>query len=339
MVQDLTAKVPAEFPAFVADRHGDQVKRGVATLARDQLPEGEVVIKVAWSSVNYKDALATIPNGRVARTSPLVPGVDLAGEVVASADPGIRAGATVVVHGYDLGVAHHGGFAAYARVPARWVVPLPEGLNGRQAMIIGTAGYTAALSVDQLERRGLEPGSGPVLVTGASGGVGSMAVGILAARGYEVVASTGKQAEHDWLRRHGASEVIDRRELSEGRSRPLEKERWAAAVDCVGGATLATVIASLRQDGAVAASGLTGGAELSTTVFPFILRGVALLGVDSVQTPIERRRAIWERLATDLRPKDLDGLAADEVGLDGVERILDAILAAQVRGRTLVRPG
>ncbi len=339
MAEDLTAKVPAEIPAFVTERQGDQVSRGAATIARDGLGEGEVVIKVAWSSVNYKDALATVPNGRVARVSPLVPGVDLAGEVVSSADPGVRPGTAVVAHGYDLGVAHHGGYAAYARVPAGWVVPLPPGLSPRQAMIIGTAGYTAALSVDQLERRGLEPGSGPVLVTGASGGVGSMAVGILAARGYEVVASTGKQAEHAWLRRHGAAEVIDRRELSEPSGRPLDKERWAAAVDCVGGTTLASVIAGLRQDGAVAASGLTGGAELSTTVFPFILRGVALLGVDSVQTPIERRRAIWERLATDLRPRDLDGLAAGEVGLDGLEPVLDAILAGQLKGRTLVRPG
>ena len=333
------AGVPGAFPALLAVRRGDQVERQVTELGPGDLPEGEVVVQVAWSSVNYKDALATIPKGQVARSWPLVPGIDLAGQVVASTSAEVTTGTEVVVHGYDLGVAHHGGFAAYARVPAAWVVPLPAGLSSRQAMIIGTAGFTAALSVDQLERRGLTPGDGPVVVTGASGGVGSMAVGILATRGYEVVASTGKTAEADWLRQRGASEVIGRDELGTDTGKPLDKERWAGAVDCVGGTTLAGVLRTLRYRAAVAASGLTGGPSLPTTVFPFILRGVALLGVESVQTPIEERRAIWNRLATDLHPGDLDGLAADEVGLEGLEPVLDAILAGKVRGRTLVRPG
>lgn len=330
---------PDRFPAFVAERRDGAVERRLTELGRDELPEGEVLVQVAWSSVNYKDALATIPDGRVARVSPLVPGVDLAGLVVESTSAEVPPGSEVIVHGYDLGVAHHGGYAAYARVPAGWVVPLPGGLTMRQAMLVGTAGFTAALSVDQLEQRGLEPGAGPVLVTGASGGVGSMAVGILAARGYEVVASTGKSAEHGWLTGHGAASVIDREELAADSGRPLDKERWAAAVDCVGGSTLASVVKGLRYGGAVAASGLTGGSVLATTVFPFILRGVALLGVDSVQAPLDRRRSVWQRLATDLRPRDLDGLAAEEVGLDGLEPVLDAILAGGVRGRTLVRLG
>lgn len=329
---------PADsFVAFLAERDDDQVRRSVATLTPADLPAGDVVVEVAWSSVNYKDALATTPSGQVARISPLVPGVDLAGTVVASTAPEVGVGAQVVVHGYDLGVAHHGGFAAYARVPAAWVVPLPATLSARQAMTIGTAGFTAALSVQHLEGHGLVPDAGPVLVTGASGGVGSMAVSILARRGYEVVASTGKAAEHAWLRRAGAAAIIDRAELaSEGR-RSLERERWVAAVDCVGGTTLATILRSLRYGGAVAASGLTGGPGLSTTVFPFILRGVALLGVDSVQTPIDQRRQVWDRLASDLRPPDLDDLVAEEVGLEGLEPVLDAILAGRVRGRTLVR--
>ncbi|MGH9066051.1 MAG: oxidoreductase [Acidimicrobiales bacterium] len=326
------------FPAFLATRHDDRVERRLSSLTAADLGEGDVTVAVSWSSVNYKDALATIPGGQVARGSPLVPGVDLAGTVVTSSDPEIASGSEVLVHGYDLGAAHHGGFAAFARVPAGWVVPLPEGLDARQAMIVGTAGFTAALSVDQLERRGLQPGQGPVLVTGASGGVGSTAVGILAARGYEVVASTGKSDQHDWLRNHGAAEVIDRSELSGEGRRALDKERWAGAVDCVGGATLASVLRSLRYGAAVAASGLTGGGALATTVFPFILRGAALLGVDSVQVPIAERRAVWGRLASDLRPGDLDDLVAGEVGLDGLEPVLDDILAGRVRGRTLVRP-
>ena len=326
------------FRAFVATKKDDGVERHVTTLSPDDLPADPVTVRVAWSSVNYKDGLATIPKGRVARISPLVPGVDLAGEVVASDAPDVRVGQEVVVHGYELGVAHHGGFAEYARVPAEWVVPLPDGLSARQAMAMGTAGYTAALSVYLLEERGgLEAGAGPVLVTGASGGVGSTAVGILAERGYEVVASSGSAEAGDYLRELGAADVIARDETSAASERPLESERWAGAVDAVGGATLAYVLRTLRRGAAVAASGNTGGFALETTVLPFILRGVSLLGADSVNTPIDLRRELWGRIATDLRPRGLDDSITREVALDDLEPVLDAILRGEVRGRTVVR--
>jgi acrylyl-CoA reductase (NADPH) len=317
------------FRAFVAEKQDDRVERGVRELSDDDLPEGDVTIRVAYSSVNYKDGLATIPNGRVARISPLVPGVDLAGTVEGGDDE-------VIVHGYDLGVARHGGFAERARVPEDWVVPLPEGLTVEDAMTLGTAGFTAALSVHQLEARGLEPGDGPVLVLGATGGVGSVAVGILAARGYEVVAATGKDAEHGFLRELGATEVIGREKVTAASERPLESERWAAAIDPVGGPATAYALRTTRYGGGIALSGLTGGTKLDTTVMPFILRGVALLGIDSVQTPIELRREIWQRLADELHPRGLD-LLRREIGLDELEGALDAILAGKARGRTVVR--
>ena len=325
------------FRAYVAERADDgTVARGLRELTGDDLPDGEVTVRVAYSSVNYKDGLATIAKGGVARTSPLVPGIDLAGEVTASQADGIKVGDQVLVHGYELGVARHGGFAELARVPAGWVVPLPEGLSARDAMAIGTAGYTAALGVQLLEERGLAPGQGPVLVTGASGGLGSLAVSMLAARGYEVVASTGRTEESGWLRAIGAADVISRDETSAESSRPLEKQRWAAAVDAVGGATLAYVLRTLRIGAGVAAAGNTGGARLETTVLPFILRGAALLGADSANTPIELRRKVWERLAGDLRPPALAEVTG-EVGLDELEPVLDAILDGKVRGRTVVR--
>ena len=327
------------FRALVAERHDDRVERRVDALGLDDLPDGEVTVRVAWSSVNYKDALAVSPTGRVARISPLVPGIDLAGEVTASDAPEFRPGDRVLAHGYDLGVSHFGGFAEYARVPAGWVVPLPDGLSLRQAMALGTAGYTAALSVQELEERGLEPGAGPVLVLGASGGVGSTAVGILAARGYQVAASTGKPEAEGFLRELGAAEVLSREETSTESSRPLERARWAGCVDPVGGASLAYALRTLDQGGAVAASGNTGGPELRTTVLPFILRGVALLGVDSAHTPIERRRRVWERLAGDLRPRGLDESITREVPLDELDALLDGVLAGKGQGRTVVRIG
>ena len=296
-----------------------------------------MLIAVSWSSVNYKDGMVTVPGNRVARISPLVPGVDLAGVVVRSDDPDLTPGTEVLAHGGDLGVARHGGYARYARVPAGAALALPTGLTARQAMAIGTAGFTAALSLDQLEQRGLRPGDGPVLVTGASGGVGSFAVVLLAGRGYEVVASTGKVDEHAWLERLGAARVIGRDELDEAGGRVLGPEHWAGAVDCVGGETLARVLQSLRYGAAVAASGLTGGTTLATTVYSFITRGVALLGVDSVRTPTGRRREVWARLATDLRPAHLEDLVAGEVTLEDVAGALSDIMAARVRGRLLVR--
>lgn len=313
--------------AFVAEKDDDGVTRGVRD-DFDDLGDGDVLVKVAWSSVNYKDALATIEKGQVARISPLIPGVDLAGTDEDS-------GEEVLAHGYDLGVSHHGGYAEYARVPSDWVVPLPDGLSARQAMAIGTAGYTAARCVIALEAAGLTPDAGPVIVTGASGGVGSTAVDILAARGYEVVASTGK--DPGFLESLGAAEVITREEAAGDASRPLEKTRWAGAVDCVGGEVLAGVIRGLRYGGAVAACGNTGGVKLPTTVLPFILRGVSLLGVDSVQTPIAEREQTWKRLATDLRPPHLEDSIAREIDLDGLEDALTAILRGELSGRTIVR--
>ncbi len=328
--------IPETFHALVADRDGEDVRRELRAMSRDELGAGEVTIRVRFSSVNYKDALAVSPKGRVARDYPLVPGIDLAGEVLESDGEGVSAGQQVLVHGHDLGVAHHGGFAEIARVPAAWVVPLPEGLDARAAMALGTAGFTAALSIVALEHHGLKPGDGPVLVLGASGGVGSVAVAILAARGFEVHAATGKPDEEQMLRDLGASEVLTREETSGEPGRPLESERWAACVDPVGGAPLALAQRSVRYGGAVASSGLTGGTDLHTTIFPFILRAVSLLGIDSVQTPMAERRAVWARLAGDLRPPGLDRLTR-EITLDEVDPFLDEVLAGRGRGRTVVR--
>ena len=329
--------IPSTFRAYVAAKGNETFERGVRVFAEADLPPGEVEIRVAWSSVNYKDGLATRTDGKVARISPLIPGIDLAGEVVASSDPTIAVGAVVLAHGYELGVSRHGGFAEYQRVPAGWVVPLAPGFSPRDAMSIGTAGFTAAMSVVALEERGLEPAEGPVLVTGASGGVGGTAVAILADRGYEVWASTGKPGEADRLRGLGAVGILGRDEVT-GDGRPLESERWAGAVDAVGGATLPYILRTLRTGAAVAASGNAGGVQLETTVFPFILRGVSLLGMDSVNVPIARRREIWDRLATDLRPRDL-GVHGTEVTLDTLDAALDGIVAGAARGRWIVRIG
>jgi acrylyl-CoA reductase (NADPH) len=324
----------ARFDALIADHAEDGRAPAVGQLALEDLPEGDVLVEVEYSSVNYKDALAARADGQVARISPIVPGIDLAGTIV----EGPRAaapGTAVLAHGYEIGVARHGGFARYARVPAEWVVPLPGGFSARDAMTIGTAGFTAALSVVALADHGVKPGDGPVLVTGATGGVGSTAVSILSRLGYEVHASTGKADAADWLRELGATEIVARAELAAESKRPLDRQRWAGAVDSVGGTTLAGVLRSVRYGGAVAASGLTGGPGLATTVLPFILRSVALLGIDSVEVPIERRREIWGRLADDLRP-DVERLAADAVPLAGVPEVLERIRAGGMRGRTLV---
>ncbi len=333
--------IPARFRAYVAEKverdGAPAVDRGVREFAEADLPVGEVEIRVAWSSVNYKDGLATRADGKVARISPLIPGIDLAGEVIASDDPAFAVGDAVLAHGYDLGVSRHGGYTEYQRVPAGWVVPLAPGLSARDAMAIGTAGFTAAMSVVALEERGLQPDAGPVLVTGASGGVGGTALAILADRGYEVWAATGKPEEAARLRALGATGILSREEVT-AEGRPLDAERWAGAVDAVGGATLPYVLRTLQRGAAVAASGNAGGVKLETTVFPFILRGVALLGMDSVLVAIARRREIWDRLATDLRPREL-GRHVTEVSLDDLDGGLDSIVAGSARGRWVVRVG
>jgi putative YhdH/YhfP family quinone oxidoreductase len=323
------------FRAFQAVTEGEAVERGVVTMSADDLPTDGVLVQVQWSSVNYKDGLASTPAGRVARISPIVPGVDLAGVLVEDA-PGMPAGTAVIAHGYEIGVARHGGYAQYARVPAEWLVALPGGLSTRDAMVVGTGGFTSALSVIALQEHGVTPDSGPVLVTGATGGVGSTAVDMLSNLGYEVVASTGKPEEADFLTALGASSIIDRNVLSEEGRRPLEKTLWAGAVDCVGGVTLANVLKQIHYGGSVAASGLTGGPGLPTTVLPFILRGVNLLGIDSVEMPMERRRAAWARIATDLKPSGLDQIGHD-VTLDDLDSVLTDILAGKARGRSVVK--
>jgi acrylyl-CoA reductase (NADPH) len=329
--------IPDTFRAYLATVADGSFERGVRSFRQADLPRGEVEVRIGWSSVNYKDGLAAKADGKVARISPLIPGIDLAGEVIASTDPSIAVGDAVLAHGYELGVSRHGGFSEYQRVPAGWVVPLAPGLSPRDAMAIGTAGFTAGMSVAALEERGLEPDTGPVLVTGASGGVGGTALAILADRGYEVWAATGKPDEAERLRSLGAVGILTRDEVT-AVGRPLESERWAGAVDAVGGATLPYVLRTLRIGAAVAASGNAGGPKLDTTVFPFILRGVALLGMDSVNVPIGRRRELWDRLATDLRPREL-GVHCAEVTLDTLDTALDGILAGEARGRWIVRVG
>ena len=328
------------FPAFVVTTSSDGTGFGVgvADLTIEDLPPGEVLIEVAWSAVNYKDGMVTRPGNRVARHSPLVPGVDLVGTVIESDAAEFVQGELVIAHGYDIGVARHGGFAQLARVPAGWVIHLPDGLTPRRAAVLGTAGFTAALSIYRLELHGLRPGTGPVLVTGASGGVGSMAVALAAARGYEVVASTGRIAERDYLVGLGAAEVISRDDLVVDPKRTLGPERWSGAIDCVGGATLSAVLRTLRYGAAVAASGLTGGSTVETSVYPFIVRNAALLGIDTVLTPIEERRAVWGELAGWVSGDVVDALVAGEVSLTGLAPVLDDILDGQIRGRMLVRP-
>ncbi|MFF0815155.1 oxidoreductase [Rhodococcus sp. NPDC003318] len=324
------------FSALVAREADGAVTLNPETLDDSALPPGEVTVKVHWSSVNYKDALAVTPRGGVVREYPIVPGIDVAGEVVASESPDFAVGDAIVAHGYDIGTARHGGYAEYARIPAEWAVKL-SGLTPREAATVGTAGFTAAMSVLALLDRGLTPADGPVLVTGASGGVGSVSVDLLAAAGFEVVASTGKAEAHELLTALGAARIIGRLPADpDAKPRPLGKAQWAAAVDCVGGATLADVLSTIEYGGAVAASGLTGGAALHTTVMPFILRGVDLLGIDSVQLPIERRRALWQRIATDLRPRHLDALT-DEVAVRDVAAVLDRIRGGGQSGRAVVR--
>lgn len=320
--------------AILITKDDDRYEAALAEVDETDLPEGDVTVRIDYSTLNYKDSLAITGSSPVVRAFPMVPGVDFAGKVEESASPDYRAGDRVVLNGWGVGEKHWGGFAEKARVAAEWLVPLPDAFTTRQAMAIGTAGYTAMLCVLRLEELGIGPESGEILVTGATGGVGSVAVSVLAARGYAVVASTGHEEHAGYLRDLGAAEIIPRSDLSEA-GRPLGKERWAAAVDSVGSHTLANVCAATRYGGVVAACGLAQGPDLPATVMPFILRGVTLAGVDSVYCALERRLAAWDRLATDLDPAKLE-LISSEIALGDVIATASEQLAGTTRGRVVV---
>ena len=323
------------FRALRVDRTEDGFQWAVVDLTDDDLPEGDVLVDVEYSTVNYKDGLAVTDTAPVLRNFPMVPGIDLAGTVSASDDPEVSIGQRVVVNGWGIGEETWGGFAQRARVRGGWTVLLPDGIGSAEAMAIGTAGYTAMLCVLALEDHDVTPEAGPVLVTGAAGGVGSVAVAVLAARGDEVHASTGRPEEADYLVGLGASEIVDRTELSETGGRPLARARWAGAVDAVGSHTLANVLSQIRPEGCVAACGNAQGTDLTTTVFPFILRGVTLRGVHSVHVPRPRRLEAWRRLDEDL-DRDLLASMTRTVGLDDVPAVAAEILAGRVRGRVVV---
>jgi acrylyl-CoA reductase (NADPH) len=314
-------------PEFVAQ---------VREVGDDALPEGDVDVAVEYSTLNYKDALAITNRAPVVRTWPMIAGIDGAGTVTGSRHPAWKAGDRVVMNGFGVGESHKGCLAQRARLKGDWLVRLPERFTPRQAMAIGTAGYTAMLCVMALERQGLRPGAGPVLVTGATGGVGSVAVALLSKLGHEVVAATGKAAEAPYLAGLGAKSVIDRAELAAPGGKPLQKERWAAAVDAVGSHTLVNALAQVRYGGAVAACGLAQGSDLPGTVLPFILRGVSLLGVDSVMAPLARRQEAWGRLAADLDPGRLEAMTR-EIALEEAPAAAAALLAGAVRGRVVVK--
>ena len=327
------------FKAFVIDQDENRkVVGGMRTMSADQLDAGEVTIRVRYSSINYKDALAATGAGKIIRRFPCVGGIDLCGEVVDSADARFRPGDKVIATSFDIGVAHHGGYAEYARVPAGWVVPLPAGLDLFEAMALGTAGFTAALGIVRMEDNGLAPANGPVVVTGATGGVGALAIDMLAQLGYHVVALTGKEAEADYLKMLGAAEILPRSSIDFDKVRALEAARWAGAVDNVGGQILHWVLATMKQAGTVASIGNAASYNVATTVVPLILRGVSLLGVDSGYMSFPTRLRVWERLATDLEPRHLAAITRT-IDFDALPGAFDDFIHGRVKGRTVVRIG
>ncbi len=323
------------FKAIRIDKAEKGTTAALTQFDEADLMEGDVTVHVEWSTVNYKDGLAVTGKAPVVRRFPMIAGVDLAGTVEQSSHPQWKPGDRVVCNGWGMGETHLGGYAEKARVKGDWLVRLPDGISTRDAMAIGTAGYTAMLSVLALEKHGLTPQSGPVVVTGAAGGVGSVATAVLSKLGYHVIASTGRMSETGYLRDLGAAEVIDRNELS-GPARPLAKERWAGGVDSVGSTTLANLLSMTKYGGAIAACGLAAGMDLASSVAPFILRGVYLLGIDSVMCPLAQRRLAWSRLASDLDPAKLSEIT-HEIGLGEVIGEGGKILAGQVRGRIVVK--
>ena len=326
----------SEFKALLVDQPEKKVfNRSIVTRSVEDLPAGELVVKVHYSSLNFKDALSAVGNPGVTRNFPHTPGIDAAGEVVSCADGAFQVGDQVIVTSYDLGMETDGGFGQMIRVPSKWALKLPAGMSLKESMMFGTAGLTAALSIQELVDNGVTPEKGPVLVTGATGGVGSLAVAILAKIGYKVTAVTGKLEETSYLEGLGATKVIDRETLLKGNERPMLKPTWAGVVDCVGGDMLAATIKSAQYGGVVTCCGLVASIDLPINVFPFILRGVRLIGIDSAECPMERRIKVWQRLATEWKLDNLVGMV-DEVALDGLEDKVQLMLKGRLKRRALV---
>ena len=328
----------AAFKAFLIRQDEGKLVSGFVDMTEVELDPGEVTIRVAYSSVNYKDALAATGAGRIIRRFPCIGGIDLSGTVISSADPRFKPGDKVLATSYDIGVAHHGGYAEVARIPADWVIKLPAGLSLKEAMALGTAGFTAGLGIVRMEENGLKPANGPVIVTGATGGVGSLAIDMLVALGYEVVALTGKEAEKDYLLGLGAKEIILRQSLDLAKVKPLGKESWAGAVDNLGGDVLAWIVSTMKQGGTIASIGLAASMTLNTTVAPFILRGACLLGIDSGYIGEPYRSGVWRRLTSDLRPRHLSTMIHD-VAFADLPKVFDDFIQARVKGRYVVTVG
>ncbi|MBX0359254.1 acryloyl-CoA reductase [Halobacillus sp. Nhm2S1] len=326
-----------KFKAYKVDQTAEGVQGLVQESSFSDLPSSDVLIKVHYSSINYKDGMVTQPDNPLVKNYPIIPGIDLAGEVVRSSDKQYKEGDAVIATSYEIGVNHHGGFSEYASIPAKWIVPLPEGLTTEEAMIYGTAGFTAALSIHRLEENGLTPEEGPVLVTGASGGVGSIAVAMLAKRGYTVEASTGSPEHEEYLKDLGASKIISREEVYDGNLQAIASGRWAGAVDPVGGEQLASLLSQLKYGGGAAVSGLTGGTKVPAQVYPFILRGICLIGIDSVNCPMNLRKKVWHRMANDLKIKEVFDRIKVVRTLNEVPETLENILQGKTRGRSIVK--
>ena len=324
------------FRAFRIHHENGKIVSRIETIALDDLAAGEVIVKVRYSTINYKDALAATGAGKILRKYPLVGGIDLAGEVVSSSDPAFAPGQKVLVNGCGLSETHDGGYAEYARLKSDWIIPLPDGLDEFQAMALGTAGYTAALAIHRMEQNGQRPENGEVVVTGATGGVGSLAIDMLAARGYRAVAVTGKKSSEEYLQAVGASRVLLRESINLG-ARPMEEGLWAGAIDNVGGELLTWLTRTTNFWGNIASIGMAGGADLKTTVFPFILRGVNLLGINSTFTPRALRLEVWRRLATDLRPRHLDRIVTRTISFDELPNAFDGYVKGGVIGRAVVK--
>ena len=325
----------APFKAYRVSQEEGKVVSGFVEMNESQLDPGQVTIRVAYSSVNYKDALAATGAGKIIRRFPCIAGIDLSGTVIESIDPRFAPGDAVIATSYDIGVAHHGGYAERARIPADWLVRLPPGLSLKEAMALGTAGFTAGLGIQRMEENGLKPGNGPVIVTGATGGVGSLAIDMLAGLGYDVVALTGKEAEKDYLLGLGAKEVMLRQSLDLAKIKPLDRPLWAGAVDNLGGDVLAWVASTMKQGGAIASIGLAASMNLNTTVAPFILRGACLLGIDSGYIGEPYRSGIWRRLAGDLRPRHLAALTRT-IAFDDLPKVFDDFIQGKAHGRIVI---